>query len=328
MLTRLSRRAALSGLAVSAVPAHRARAGRRLVRLAEAIGADTAIGIGCRAFAQAVDNDALLSNVLQVMVFDDGELGEDMPSLRGCLHGSLDMVVTGTAQIATVQPIISVLDTPFLFKDTATARAKLDGDIGREFIRLLKQKGANVLAWGESGVRHMTANKPIRRPEDLSGLKLRVPQSEVMVSGFRALGADARSSPLGLLHEALRTGDFEAEENPIGNIESLQLYEVQKFISLTGHVYSAAVFVASQDLVDDLTPEQNAALAACARQGAAAMRKAADAAERDGLSRLREKGMVVVTDLDRDAFAAAARPNLLAMGKKFGEELLRSLAGI
>ncbi len=182
------------------------------------------------------------------------------------------------------------------------------------------------MAWGESGVRHMTANKPIRRPDDLSGLKIRVPQSDVIITGFRALGADARSSPFGLIHDALRTGDFDAEENPIGNMEVLRLYDVQKFVSLTAHVYSAAAFVASQDLIDDLTPNQNAALVACARQGAAATRRAADISERDGLKRLSAQGMVVIDDVDHAAFAEAAKPNLLAMGKKFGEDLMRHLA--
>jgi tripartite ATP-independent transporter DctP family solute receptor len=293
--------------------------------MAESIGGNTPIGAGCRAFAQAVESDPVLSGVLQVLVFDDGELGEDLPSLRGCLRGSLDMVVTGVAQIATVQPIMGVLDTPFLFKDAATARAKLDGEIGDELIRLIKQKGANVLAWGESGMRHMSANKPIRRPEDLAGLKIRVPQSEVIVAGFRAMGADAKSSPLGLLHEALRTGDFDAQENPIGNVESLRLYEVQKVISLTSHLYSGAVFVASPDLVDDLTPAQYTALTACARQGTAAMRRTIDKLEREGLDRLRALGMTVVTDVDHAAFAAAAKPYLAAMGQKFGEDLVRKL---
>jgi TRAP-type C4-dicarboxylate transport system substrate-binding protein len=108
-------------------------------------------------------------------------------------------------------------------------------------------------------------------------------------------------------------------------VESLRLYEVQKVISLTSHLYSGAVFVASPDLVDDLTPAQYTALTACARQGTAAMRRTIDKLEREGLDRLRALGMTVVTDVDHAAFAAAAKPYLAAMGQKFGEDLVRKL---
>jgi tripartite ATP-independent transporter DctP family solute receptor len=232
------------------------------------------------------------------------------------------MTTCGSLVLASFHPTAGVFDTPFLFRDAATARRVLDGPIGDEVIGLLKTKGVNVLAWGENGLRHMTGNKPIRKPSDLIGLKLRVPVSDVEIKSFRALGADARSTPYLNVYDVLRTGEFDAQENPIAQIESARFYEVQKVLSLTAHIYSANVFVASQDLLDELSSAQVAALTAAAKQGAAVMRRTASEAERDGVARLRAHGMTIVDDVDVPAFIAAAKPNLESMGSEFGAEFM------
>jgi tripartite ATP-independent transporter DctP family solute receptor len=312
----------LGGGAGALMRPHVARAARRLVRIGQGGTPTTPSGLACRAIAKAVAADELLSNILRVDVFDEGELGDDLPALKSVLHGTLEMVVCGSVVLGNFHPIAGVLDTPFLFKDAATARAVLDGPIGDEIITMLKSKGVNLLAWGENGLRHMTANKPIRQPSDLVGLKLRVPQSEVELKAFRALGAEARVIPYLNIYEALRTGEFEAQENPIANIESARFYEVQKVLSLTKHIYSAGAIVVSQDLLDDLNPEQVAALKACAKLGCAAMRDGASEAERGGVARLQAKGMTVVNDVDVAAFVAASKANLQSMGATYGEAFM------
>jgi tripartite ATP-independent transporter DctP family solute receptor len=322
MSLRFRRRNLLTGAAATLCCPHIARAARRLVRIGQGGTPVTPSGMACRAFADAVAAAPLLSGVLRVEIFDQGELGDDLPALRSAQRGSIEMVTCGSVVLATFHPTAGVLDTPFLFKDAATARRVLDGPIGDELIALLKTKGVNVLAWGENGLRHMTANKPIRKPSDLVGLRLRVPQSEVEIQSFRALGADAKAIPYLSTYAALRTGEFEAQENPIANIESARFYEVQKVLSLTTHIYSAGAFVASQDLLDELSPAQITALTAAAKQGAAAMRRTASEAERDGVARLRAQGMTIVDDVDVAAFIAAAKPNLESMGSEFGTEFM------
>ena len=186
-------------------------------------------------------------------------------------------------------------------------------------------KGIAVLAWAENGLRHITSNRPIRTPADLAGLKLRVPQSEVELVSFRALGAEPGALPFGELRVALQTGRFDAQENPISVIQGNKLNEVQKYLSLTGHIYSAAFIVASADLMEDLTPPQRAALMACAKLGGIKTREVAEAAARDGVGQLVAAGMTVVDHLDIEGFMAAARPAVHTLGEKFGPELMRQL---
>jgi tripartite ATP-independent transporter DctP family solute receptor len=324
----LGRRKVFAATAASILSTKSGMAGRRLVRIANNQSADTPYGAGCRALLNAMATDPLLSGVLRPEIFDNAELGEELASVRSSMKGTIEIVCSSSGVLSAFVPQVGLLDTPFLFRDAAAARRVLDGGIGDELADKLKSKGVNVLAWAENGMRQMTANKPIREPRDLAGLKLRVPMVDVMVAGFRALGAEPRGLPFPQLHEALRTGDFDAEENPVANVESGRLYEVQKYLSLTRHVYSTAVFLVSQDMLDDLTPEQIVALHRCAEQGKIASRQFADAAERDGLARLRALGMTIVADVDVAAFAAAAKQNLVETGEKYGRDLMaRLMAG-
>lgn len=172
----------------------------------------------------------------------------------------------------------------------------------------------------ENGLRHITANHPVRKPDDLHGMHIRVPRSHVMVSAFKALGANPEALPFPQLCEALHTGRFEGEENPVPTIVAAKLNEVQKCLSLTGHVYSAAMFIASPDLLEDLSEAQRAALIAAAKAGSPASRDVGTCGKHDGIESLRAVGMVIVTDVDRAALAAAARPALDATAKRLGAD--------
>jgi TRAP-type transport system periplasmic protein len=325
MACSVTRRSFLAGAtALGLATPHVARAAVRIVRIGTNNGDDSHFGQGCQAFAAAVAADPALGAVLKVEVHGNSELGDELSMLKGCIDGTLDMALSSGSPIGNIAPEAGLLEAPFLFKDVAHARAALDGATGLEFMELLKTKNLNVLAWGENGLRHITANRPIRTPADLQGLKLRVPQSEVILASFLSLGADAKQISFLELREALRTGQVEAQENPISVIEASKLQELQKYLSLTGHIYGTALIVASSDLLEDLDETQRAALSACAKQGAARTRLVAEAAQRDGVGRLKAAGMTVV-DCDIPAFVAASRPNLDALGKKYGMERMRRL---
>jgi TRAP-type transport system periplasmic protein len=325
MACSVTRRSFLAGAtALGLATPHVARAAVRIMRIGNNNGSDSHFSQGCRALAAAAAADPVLGSVLKVEVHDNSELGDELSMLNGCIDGTIDMALVSGSPIGNIAPEAGLLEAPFLFKDVAHARAALDGATGLEFMELLKTKNLNVLAWGENGLRHITANRPIRTPEDLRGLKLRVPQSDVILTTFLGLGADAKQISFLELREALRTGQVEAQENPISVIEAAKLQELQKYLSLTGHIYGTAMIVASSDLLEDLTEAQRAALSACAKQGAAQTRIVAEAAQRDGVGRLKAAGMVVV-EPDVPAFVAASRPNLDALGKKYGMDRMQRL---
>ena len=158
--------------------------------------------------------------------------------------GSIDLAFVTGMGLPSILPEAGVLNIPFLFSNIGQAHTALDGPMGESFRKLFAAKGLVMLAWGENGLRHMTnAKRPIIVPADLKGLRMRVPQSDVLLTGFQALGVDVASLPFPQLYEALRTGKFDGQENPIATIQAAKFDQVQKFLTLSGHAYDPAVFL-------------------------------------------------------------------------------------
>jgi tripartite ATP-independent transporter DctP family solute receptor len=319
--TRRDVMAGLAGLTAVALAApHVARAAPRTVRLGHTNPDQSHLGRGATTFAAAVASDPVIGGVLKIDVHGNAELGDDVGMLKNCASGTLDAMICANVALGNLVPESNPINAPFLFRDVARARSVLDGPVGVEFAELALAKRLQVLAWGENGLRHITSSTPVRRPADLRGLRVRVPQSEMILGAFRALGADAGTLSATMLYEGLRTGQFQAQENAILTIEFFKLYEVQKFLSLTGHIYDPALFLCSIDLMDDLTAPQRSALIACARIGATATRDISDAASKASLARLKAAGMIVLDDIDVAGFVAASRPYLESLAARYGAE--------
>ena len=325
----LGRRTVLAGLAgasaVALAAPHVARAATRTARFGHNNADASQFGQGGIVLAQAVAADPVLNGVLRIEVYGNAQLGDDLGMLKSCLGGTLDGMLIATSIMANAVPEIGVINAPYLFRSVDQARAVLDGPRGAEFKQLAAAKGLSVLAWGENGVRHVTANRPVRTVADLHGLKIRVPQSEMILGGFKALGASPAPLAFGLVRDALRSGEFEAQENGISVVESAKLYEVQKYLCLTSHIYDGIGIVASADLLEDLTEPQRAALLACGRKAAAATREVAGAAAAEGVGRLKAAGMTVIADVDLAGLKAACAPYLEGLATTYGEERVRSL---
>jgi tripartite ATP-independent transporter DctP family solute receptor len=304
---------------------HVARAAPRTVRFGHTNPDQSHLGRGAIVFAEAVASDPVIGGVLNVEVHGNAELGDDVGMLKNCASGTLDGMICANVAMGNIVPESNVINAPFLFRNVARARSVLDGPLGAEFAELALANHLQVLAWGENGLRHITSSTPVRRPADLQGLKVRVPQSEMILGAFRALGANAGTLSATLLYEGLRTGQFQAQENAILTIEFFRLYEVQKYLSLTGHIYDPALLLCSTDLMDDLTGPQRSALIACAGKGAAATRDISDIATKASLARLKAAGMIVLDDIDVAGFIAASRPYLDSLAAKYGAERVNRL---
>ena len=298
---------------------HVARAAVRVVKLGHNSVATSQYGAGCLAFAEAAAAHPDLAGV-KIDVRGNAEFGDEGAMLADVRAGALDMMAGVTAVATTVCPEIGLLDVPFVFKDVTRGRAAFDGALGEEYAEALKAKGLNLVGWLENGLRQLTSNRLVRRPQDMAGLKLRTPPSQIAVDSFAALGAEAKPLPFNQVYEALRTGQFEAQENPVASAEAIKLYEVQKFLCMTGHTYSAGIVIASTDLLEDLTAKQIAALRVCAKAGTQRSREVAEAASRDGVGRLQRAGMTIVEDVDKEAFIKAARVNLDRLAGQFGKD--------
>jgi tripartite ATP-independent transporter DctP family solute receptor len=233
--------------------------------------------------------------------------------------------ITG-APLPNFVPEVGVFNIPFLFRDAQHAHAVLDGEIGQSYLQKFQSKDLVALAWGENGMRHITNSKrPVKTAADLKGLKLRLPQSDVMMAGFKAMGADVSALAFPQLYAALQSGQFDGQENPIATIQASKFDQVQKHLSVSGHVYDPAIVFMSVDGFGELSEADKKAFVDAARIAGQASRKFAADAQAKGVAELKAKGMEVVTDVQRDSFVAAMAPAQPEYEKRYGADLIKKI---
>ncbi len=165
---------------------------------------------------------------IEIKVFPSSSLGTQKELIEGLIYGTVDMTLTGTAELGTFQPQMAIFDMPFLFKDRAHAFKALD-TVGMELAKPLEAKGLKMLGYMENGIRHMTNNaKPIKSPADMKGLKIRVMNNKVYVEMMKALGASPTPMALAELYSGMQAGVVDGQENPAAHIYTKRFYEVQK----------------------------------------------------------------------------------------------------
>ena len=301
-----------------------ARAAGRTLRIGYILRAQSQLGAGAATFAEEVAKRT--EGRIAIQQFPDAALGGDVELLKGVQLGSIDLAFVTGMGLPGVIAEAGMLNIPFLFNSAKHAYAVLDGPVGESFRQRFAEKDIVMLAWGENGLRHMTNSKhPIVTPGDLKGLKIRVPQSQVLLEAFQALGAETASLPLPLLFEALRAGKFDGQENPIATIQAAKFDQVQKFLTLSGHAYDPAVFIMSADAYDDLSAEDKVSFKEAAILGGRASRNFAAQAEINGIAALQQAGMTIQTSVDRASFAAALGGANLEFEKRFGRGLLEQV---
>jgi TRAP-type transport system periplasmic protein len=304
-----------------------AHAQARTLRMGYILAQDSQLGAGVTAFAQELAKRT--NGRLAVDPFPNSVLGGDVELLKSVQLGSLDLAFVTGSPLPNVVPEVGVLSIPFLFRNAPHAYAVLDSAIGQAYLDKFRPKNLVGLAWGENGLRHLTSSKhEIKTPEDIKGLKLRLPQSDVMLAGFRALGAEAATLPFPELYDALQSGKFDSEENPIATIMASKFGQVQKYLTLSGHVYDPAIFVMSVDAFDELADGDKAAVVESAKLGAKASRVYAADAETKGVAALRQAGLLVTTQIDSAKFSSAMAPALAGFEKKYGPELIAKIRSI
>jgi tripartite ATP-independent transporter DctP family solute receptor len=317
----LSRRLVVSALAATAAASRsrRARAAReRTLRIGYLLSTDSQLGAGATAMAEELAKRT--QGRIRLQQFPDAALGGEVEMLKAVQLGTVDLAFITGAPLPNILPEAGIFDIPFLFRSPEHAHAVLDSPIGDTYRQRFAAKDLVALAWGENGMRHITNDRhPIAKAGDLQGLKLRLPQSDVMLAGFKALGASVAPLPFPQLYEALRAGTFDGQENPIATILAAKFSQVQKYLTLSGHVYDPALMVMSPDVFDDLSPNDKAAITAAARVGAAASRKVAAEAQHGGVAALQALGMQVTTDIDRPSFTAALAAANLEFERQFGK---------
>ena len=307
---------------VGPIPA-RAQTSKSL-KLGYILSTDSQLGAGGTIFADEIAKRT--QGRYRIEQYPNSALGGELEMLKAVQLGTVDLAFITGAPLPNLMPDIGVFNIPFLFRNVAHAHAVLDGPIGQSYLAKLREKGLIALAWGENGMRHITNSKhEIRSPEDLKGLKLRLPQSDVMLAGFKALGADVKPLAFPQLYGALQSGQFDGQENPIATIQSSKFNQVQKYLTLTGHVYDPAILFMSIDVFDELSDDDNRSFKAAAKLAGDASRQFAAAAEAKGVTELAQAGMQVIKDVDRGKFAAEMASATSDFDRRFGSGLISKI---
>ena len=260
--------------------------------------------------------NAKLGSKGKVIVYGSSQLGGDKEMIQKLKLGTLDMALPSTVMSSEVD-MIGIFEMPYIVKDRAHM-ARIEREIFWPKIEPeVEKKGLKVLAVWENGVRHITNSKrPIRVPADLQGIKLRVPEGKWRVKMFQAYGANPSPMKFSELFTALQTGVMDGEENPFTQIYSAKLQEVQKYLSLSGHVYTPAYLTVGAKRWESLPADVRKTLEDTAKETQAFVYQTAARDDDELLGKLKKEGMQV-NDVDKDAFVAASK----SIYDEFGKEV-------
>lgn len=247
------------------------------------------------------------NNRLRIEVFPASALGNEPAINEALTLGTIDMIYTGTAFAGSRYRPLAISNAPFIFRDFDHWLAYRDSDLLKEFFAGYgRATGHQILALTYYGARHVTANRPINRPEDMRGMKLRIPQAPLFQMFARSVGANATPIAFAEVYLALQNGTVDGQENPLPTIQAKKFYEVQSHITLTGHIVDNLVTIAGGPLWRRLNAADRALFQEVWREAAARATYSIRTSEETLPDWFRAQGRTVVTP-DLAAFRAAAQ---------------------
>ncbi len=247
---------------------------------------------------------------LNVKVFPSAMLGNDVQMLGSLPAGTIEFALVGAPTLVGLVKEFGVLDLPYQFGSTDEVDAMLDGPMGQQLLARLEEKGLVGLGFWEIGFRNLTNSRhPIEKWEDLKGLKIRTVQSPIFRTFFDHLGANAQPMPINEVFSALEMRAIDGQENPISLIATQRYNEVQKYLTLSEHIYTAYVLLMSKKTWDSLSDEQRVQVRQAAEQARGEQRKLARQANQEKLGELKDSGMQVnaLSDEQRQRFVEQAK---------------------
>jgi tripartite ATP-independent transporter DctP family solute receptor len=288
------------------------------MRISVSIPQNSHQGVAIDTFAKEVEKRT--EGRYKIQTFYSASLGAEREATEAVQLGTQELTFTSTGPIPNFVPEVKILDVPFLFRDYAHARAVLDGPIGQDLLQKFDARGIKALAWGENGFRHMTNSKrAVNAPEDLKGLKMRTMENPVHVQAYKGFGIIPTPMAFSEVFTALQQGTVDGQENPLSVITSAKFDQVQKYLTLTGHVYSPCVFLMNKGAFDKLSAADKTAFLEAAKEGVKANRMRVDSDEKMAVADLRAKGMTVVDQVDKTRFQSALTPVYADFEKQFGK---------
>lgn len=280
-----------------------------------------------RCGAQVIADEVAAADVgLEVEIFAGSQLGADADRISSVVSGDIDMDIQGASALGAVYEPVAVLDAAYAFDDADHLTSYFETDAATELLDGFKSEaGIGTLGAWSAGMRHFTANEPIREPADLEGLRMRFPNSPQFLMNAEALGADATEVAYEELFLALQQGTVDGQENPIVNIDAISLNEVQDFLSMSSHQANSNLVIIGE-VWEELSGDQQEALQAAVDSAVEQVPGCVEEDEQKILDKWQEEGsMEIVDDVDVEAFRSQADSYLR---ENFNEEQLAVYEGI
>ncbi|MGM0754177.1 MAG: DctP family TRAP transporter solute-binding subunit [Bacillota bacterium] len=294
------------------------------IRIAHLVPEEQSSHVAAETFKEKLEKES--DGRIKVELYPNGQLyGSDREAIEAVQLGNIEMTIPAVAPLASFNEKFLVFDLPFLFNSNEAAYKALDGELGQELMADLEKNDLKGLVFGENGFRHMSNNNgPIENPDQLKGLKFRTLENPLHTDTFKAFGANASPFAFGELYTALQQGTYDAMECPVSLYYTNKFYEVQDYLSLTGHVYAATALLMNNDFYNELPEDLQKLVTEASEEYRDEQRGLAQEQDVEFLGKLKENGMEVndLTDEQRDAFREAASSVYDQYVPKIGEDLV------
>lgn len=267
----------------------------------------------------------LTKGEVKIAVFPSDQLGKQLEITEGVMMGTHDMCQTSDTILSNWVPELGIGNLPFIFNDNSDYRKVFDGPLGDKFAKLIEPTGAVVIGWWENGMRHTTNNvRPITKPADFKGLNIRVPEGEVFVDTFKALGANPTVVSFGELYSALQLKAVDGQENPPAHVVTQKFYEVQKYISKTGHIHMSSPILMNKALLDSMPKAYQDAILQAGREMGPIHTKMVEELENEQWKEIAAHGMKI-NEVDKAPFREAVKPVIEKFKGKLDAKLIEEV---
>lgn len=296
-----------------------------VIKFSHVAAESTPKGQGALMFQRLVEER--LGDKVTVEVYSNSQLYGDAKEMEALALGDVQIIAPSLSKFDRFTKKIQVFDLPFLFEDLAAVDRFQHSPAGRDLLRAVEDKGFLGLAYWHNGMKHFSANRPLRLPTDAKGLKFRVQSSDVLVEQFRQIGANPQKMAFSEVYQALQTGAIDGQENAWTNIYSQKFYEVQKYIVESDHGILDYMVVVNTDFWNSLPDDVRAGLEEILGEVTTAVNRMADELNRRDRQRILDSGrseVVVLSAEEKDAWREAMKPVWATFEKEIGKELIEA----
>jgi len=295
-----------------------------VIKFSHVVAPDTPKGKGSEKFKELAEK--YTNGRVKVEIYHNSSLYKDKEELEALQLGAVQMLAPSNSKFGPIGvKEFEVFDLPYILPDIPALRKITNGPLGKKLLALLEPKGMVGLAYWDNGFKQMSANKPLRKPEDFHGLKFRIQSSKVLEAQFRALGATPQVMAFSEVYQALQTGVVDGQENTPSNMYTQKMHEVQKFISHTDHGYIGYVVVVNKKFWDGLPADIRGQLEKAMAEATAFANETSQKENDEAFTEIKKSGrstILELTGVEKANLRKAMEPVYKEMSGRLGQGVI------